>query len=322
MQWAKNKQGFTIVELLIVVVVIAILAAITIVAYNGIQNRAKASAVQSATSQAAKKVALWQVDNPGQSPDQATFDSLVGPNGSNTSYQYTQGGNGEFCLTATANGVSYFSNNNSSPTSGGCPGHAQNGRSSITNIVTNPSLETNANYYAVSAGNGGGVASGARVATGGLHGPAYYRATWSTAPTSTGGLYIQNAASTANSVVAGQQYYFRSSVRSSWAATMRLTIVWWNASNSTISSVPGTNATTQPNQWTTLEGSSVAPAGAVRVRYLAESVGALPAVGSTFDIDGMMAAVGTGPYNYADGSSSNWIWNGTAHDSSSTGPQL
>ncbi len=39
--WAKNKQhGFTIVELLIVIVVIGILAAITIVAYNGIQSRA------------------------------------------------------------------------------------------------------------------------------------------------------------------------------------------------------------------------------------------------------------------------------------------
>ena len=38
------KGGFTIVELLIVIVVIAILAAITIVAYNGIQNQAKAAA--------------------------------------------------------------------------------------------------------------------------------------------------------------------------------------------------------------------------------------------------------------------------------------
>lgn len=37
----KNKNGFTIVELLIVIVVIGILAAITIVAYNGIQNRAQ-----------------------------------------------------------------------------------------------------------------------------------------------------------------------------------------------------------------------------------------------------------------------------------------
>jgi prepilin-type N-terminal cleavage/methylation domain-containing protein len=38
--WAKQK-GFTIVELLIVIVVIAILAAISVVAYNGIQARSE-----------------------------------------------------------------------------------------------------------------------------------------------------------------------------------------------------------------------------------------------------------------------------------------
>lgn len=50
----KNR-GFTIVELLIVIVVIAILAAITIVAYNGIQNRAKTSAGQSLANTVIKK---------------------------------------------------------------------------------------------------------------------------------------------------------------------------------------------------------------------------------------------------------------------------
>jgi prepilin-type N-terminal cleavage/methylation domain-containing protein len=41
MSTIKKPQGFTIVELLIVIVVIGILAAITIVAYNGIQVRAR-----------------------------------------------------------------------------------------------------------------------------------------------------------------------------------------------------------------------------------------------------------------------------------------
>lgn len=41
----NTRRGFTIVELLIVIVVIAILAAITIVAYNGLQQRANTSAI-------------------------------------------------------------------------------------------------------------------------------------------------------------------------------------------------------------------------------------------------------------------------------------
>ncbi|MGF2948217.1 prepilin-type N-terminal cleavage/methylation domain-containing protein [Microbacterium alcoholitolerans] len=54
----RATKGFTIVELLIVVVVIAILAAITIVAYNGISNTANDSAVQADLSNLARKVQL------------------------------------------------------------------------------------------------------------------------------------------------------------------------------------------------------------------------------------------------------------------------
>lgn len=61
--WAKNKNsGFTIVELLIVVVVIAILSALAIVAYNGVQNRANDAAIQSDLANIAKKVKLYHAE--------------------------------------------------------------------------------------------------------------------------------------------------------------------------------------------------------------------------------------------------------------------
>lgn len=56
----NTKNGFTIVELLIVVVVIAILAAITIVAYNGIQTRAKDAQLVSAVNEYVKGIKAYQ----------------------------------------------------------------------------------------------------------------------------------------------------------------------------------------------------------------------------------------------------------------------
>lgn len=52
-----GKQGFTIVELLIVIVVIAVLAAITVVAYNGIKQRADNTARVAAAKDWYK---IWQ----------------------------------------------------------------------------------------------------------------------------------------------------------------------------------------------------------------------------------------------------------------------
>ncbi len=59
----STPKGFTIVELLIVVVVIAILAAITIVAYNGIQARAHAASAAQARSSVEKLLRLYKVEN-------------------------------------------------------------------------------------------------------------------------------------------------------------------------------------------------------------------------------------------------------------------
>ena len=94
-----NNQGITIVELLIVVVVIAILAAITIVSYNGITNRANASAAASLAASVQKKAELYaSEDNTVGYP---TSLSVLSADSTKSYYLNIPGGAGLTAVTAT-----------------------------------------------------------------------------------------------------------------------------------------------------------------------------------------------------------------------------
>lgn len=80
-----KASGFTIVELLIVIVVIGILAAITMVSYNGIQNRAHDVAIQSDLKQAYQSVQLSAIDT-GIYPEWSEDLQGVGVAASGASY--------------------------------------------------------------------------------------------------------------------------------------------------------------------------------------------------------------------------------------------
>ncbi len=66
-----KNQGFTLVELLIVIVIIAILTVVSLVAYNGLQNQAKTSAAKSTVDTVAKKAELYNTEE-GKYPEDIT----------------------------------------------------------------------------------------------------------------------------------------------------------------------------------------------------------------------------------------------------------
>jgi len=80
----KDERGFTIVELLIVIVVIGILAAIVIVAYNGVQNKANTTKAQTNAAAVQKVAEAYNADNskyPGAIADFGSASTVKLPTG-------------------------------------------------------------------------------------------------------------------------------------------------------------------------------------------------------------------------------------------------
>jgi len=313
MQWAhKQKQGFTIVELLIVIVVIAILAAITIVAYNGIQNRAKQSAVQSRLSQANKKILTFAVTHSDTYPaDLAEAEIDNTDNGLQYSVNNTVSPK-TYGLTASNGTISYYvSNTSSTPTTGGYPGHGQGGAVAVTNLVVNPSAETNATGF-----NANNAASTVARNT-------------SLAYSGSSSMLIQSAATTSGyngvnrsiPVVAGKTYtfsawvYLNTSYGSGVAAT----------TNGAGTTVKQGNLVTTIGSWIrTSVNFTPTTTGSASIYVITPSGSTVP-VGNSFYTDAWMFTEGADVYQYADGASPNWIWGdgtGAAHASTSTGPAL
>lgn len=318
-----NTSGFTIVELLIVIVVIAILAAITIVAYNGIQERTRASSVSSALNQANKKLAIYQVDFPGQyPPDLATAG--ITDTGSVT-YQYTVNNSvnpATYCVTATTGSTSYKSSSTATtPTSGGCAGHGQGGVAAITNLHRNPGAVGSTTGYGAWDGASGNVNSNTTSAAGWSLSGSAFRSTWTTVASVNGD--IQVYVNTGSVLTAGTTYTLRYRVVAGQNSTLGPPTLY--ASAGTVTTVARSHnaditmtAGTPVEVWLTFQGDATALASGFRVNQNPRN----KVAGHYYELSEAVVYAGARDpaIGFFWGNSSNWVWNGTANNATSTGP--
>lgn len=173
-----KQRGFTLVELLIVIVVIAILAAITIIAYNGVTQKAHAVALQSDLSNGGTALRMYQGVN-GVYP--STIDAvndgqgMKASSGDTFSYYKVSSDGSAYCLQADGFGMTYAMDGDNAAASGHCAGtvavsgtapiistFAGNGTagyvngaatSALFNGPTGLAIDTAGNLYVVDKGN-------------------------------------------------------------------------------------------------------------------------------------------------------------------------
>lgn len=309
MQWAfKKPTGFTIVELLIVVVVIAILATITIVAYNGIQQRAKVSTVQSGASQAGKKILSYAPQNNDQFPLEATYTSDVSlpPSTPQVTYDYyVSDDQKSFCIsvtdTTTNPEMAYAFTQRGQVVQGRC----------VKNYIANPNFDSNATGWGTYQ-----VSLAQQQATGGINNSGLYA--------------IRRAAGVSDPLAAINP------PANTFSPSTTYTISYWNWADSAqaqqgfiglqeagsgwrqlVTTTSGTSVATTP---TRRSATATTPADMyATLRFVMRPV-SNDSITAYFD--NIMVTRGSKLYSYGDGDQPNWSWVGAARSSASFGPAV
>lgn len=309
---SREKQGFTIVELLIVVVVIAILAAITIVAYNGIQNRARQSSLQATISQASKQVASYAPLNNDLYPvDETTFFSTTKlADTSDMDYTYlVSPDRTHYCVSVTN-----ISNPSLSAAASDKSGGVVEGRC-VRNLAPNPAIYNGSGngwgYYTPQGASVSAVPAGSGLPSG---------ISWAyqvqlNATTSPAGPYL-NLRSTGPSIT----------------VPVRISMYAKSSTNQNVSfqtekySTGGTRGETQSGVWPSLTTtwSRLSMQASVLSGYpnyvtTVYSNGTVTQ-GTTIVVTGAMITEGSALYSYGDGSTTGWSWDGAPNASTSFGP--
>lgn len=267
-RYGQHRKGFTVVELLVVIVVVAILATISVVAYNGITQQARESVTR---DEAAKMGRRIQLASPNlRYPVSLAAASLPTSSG-DFSYIYTQlSGGKDFCVTVLYKEKFSFSKKSESPVEDGpCDGH--NGGES--HCPTDTYVPINGYYCkgtigALAEGNTNAVRLSSKTAPVPADAPGAFVGRQTTR---------DNFLSASFSVSPGQVY-----CASGWVATVDSTVThsigmeFVDGSGTKSWSRFGTWATASEalNKWVKLEGCITVPAGKVTARFWTQNDGA------------------------------------------------
>lgn len=117
-----HQRGFTIVELLIVIIVIGILATLVLVAYSNVSDQAKATAAKNDLEQIVKQLNVYKENTGGGSSYPADSSSLSYSSGTTVQYLVNNTVSpATFCVSTTnGNGTFNATNTANAPAAGSC----------------------------------------------------------------------------------------------------------------------------------------------------------------------------------------------------------
>lgn len=291
----RASKGFTIVELLIVVVVIAILAAITIVSYNGITKSAEKSSFAADVANVQKKLELLKVESGTETyPNPAGTTIEVG---AGATANFVLASPTVYCASVTRGGKTYAAAKGAPAVEGSC----------VVNLVKNPKgIGASSGYFSSGWFHPLGTTTDATgVSWGGR--ADWHRFVWTGAGNGIKRLYVDFA-----DLQGGQAYTASVLVANPGTSTISFSLDFSDQSSTVFSLAPGESRRVSVTGTRATYDSTF--------RFIDIDAGPTAASGLLV-IDPMLTRTDSA-VSFGDGGTTGWAWTGAEGASKSTGPAL